>query len=201
MKKNIETVTKFRTGDEVVVIAGKDLGKKGTVQKISKFNNKAVITGINMMKKHTKPNPQLGETGGIVEKEAAIHLSNIAIWNPKQKKADRISFQIDGDKKIRVYSSDKNRYRSVHAFQCGNDSSVYIRVRILPANGCSEGASLLHSRMTFLFRFFVLSSVVQKAFVPEPRTSRPKLSDHHVPMLPSKCQDLQPAQARYGASE
>ena len=72
MKKNNETVTKLRTGDEVIVIAGKDIGKKGTVQKISKFNNKAVITGINMMKKHTKPNPQLGETGGIVEKEAAI---------------------------------------------------------------------------------------------------------------------------------
>ena len=53
MKKNNETVTKLRTGDEVIVIAGKDIGKKGTVQKISKFNNKAVITGINMMKKHT----------------------------------------------------------------------------------------------------------------------------------------------------
>ena len=89
MRKNIETVTKLRTGDEVIVIAGKDLGKKGTVQKISKFNNKAVITGINMMKKHTKPNPQLGETGGIVEKEAAIknyclsykrHWALIILW-------------------------------------------------------------------------------------------------------------------------
>ena len=111
MKKNTLTETKLRTGDEVVVIAGKDLGKKGTVQKISKFNNKAVITGINLIKKHTKPNPQLGETGGIVEKEAAIHLSNIAIWNPKKKKADRISFQMDGDKKLRVYSSDKNEIK------------------------------------------------------------------------------------------
>ena len=59
MKKNNETVTKLRTGDEVVVISGKDIGKKGTVEKISKFNNKAIITGINMVKKHTKPNPQL----------------------------------------------------------------------------------------------------------------------------------------------
>ena len=107
MKKNIETVTKLRTGDEVVVIAGKDIGKKGTVQKISKYNNKAVINGVNIIKKHTKPNPQAGETGGIVEKDAAINLSNIAIWNPKKKKADRISYQIDGDKKLRVYSSDK----------------------------------------------------------------------------------------------
>ncbi len=111
MKKNIVTVTKLKTGDEVVVIAGKDLGKKGTVQKISKFNNKAVITGINLIKKHTKPNPQLGETGGIVEKEAPIHLSNIAIWNPKKKKADRISFQMNGDKKLRVYSSDKKEIK------------------------------------------------------------------------------------------
>ena len=111
MKKNIETVTKLRTGDEVVIIAGKDLGKKGTIQKISKFNNKAVITGINLIKKHTKPNPQLGETGGIVEKEAAIHLSNIAIWNPKKKKADRISFQMDGDKKLRDYTSDKKEIK------------------------------------------------------------------------------------------
>ena len=111
MKENIETVTKLRTGDEVVIIAGKDLGKKGTIQKISKFNNKAVITGINLIKKHTKPNPQLGETGGILEKEAAINLSNVAIWNPKKKKADRISFKTDGDKKLRVYSSDKKEIK------------------------------------------------------------------------------------------
>ena len=112
MKKRNQTITKLRTGDEVVVISGKDIGKKGTVQKISKFNNKAVISGINMMKKHTKPNPQLGETGGIVEKEAAINLSNIAIWNPKQKKADRISFQTDGEKKLRVFTSDKKEIKS-----------------------------------------------------------------------------------------
>ena len=112
MKKNNQTITRLRTGDEVIVISGKDIGKKGTVQKISKFNNKAVISGINLMKKHTKPNPQLGEAGGIVEKEAAINLSNIAIWNPKQKKADRISFQTDGEKKLRVYTSDKKEIKS-----------------------------------------------------------------------------------------
>ena len=88
MKKNAETVTKLRTGDEVVVIAGKDLGKKGTIQKISKFNNKAVITGINLIKKHTKPNPQLGETGGIVEKENFIHISNISVIETKKKKKE-----------------------------------------------------------------------------------------------------------------
>ena len=107
MKKSITTTTKFRTGDEVVVIAGRDLGKKGTLQKIFKNNNKAIVNGINIVKKHTKPNPQAGETGGIVEKEAVIDLSNIAIWNSKKKNADRISFKLDGDKKIRIYSSDK----------------------------------------------------------------------------------------------
>ena len=112
MKKNNQTITKLRTGDEVIVISGKDIGKKGTVQKISKFNNKAVISGINMMKKHTKPNPQMGEAGGIVEKEAAINLSNIAIWNPKQKKADRISFQTDGEKKLRLFTSNKKEIKS-----------------------------------------------------------------------------------------
>ncbi|MBD63009.1 MAG: 50S ribosomal protein L24 [Gammaproteobacteria bacterium] len=111
MKKNNITLTKLKTGDEVIVIAGKDIGKKGTIQKISKFNNKAVITGINMIKKHTKPNPQLGETGGIVEKEAAINLSNIAIWNPKQKKADRISIKVDGERKIRVFTSNKKEIK------------------------------------------------------------------------------------------
>ena len=107
MKKSITTTTKFRTGDEVVVIAGRDLGKKGTLQKIFKNNNKAIVNGINIVKKHTKPNPQAGETGGIVEKEAVIDLSNIAKWNSKKKNADRISFKLDGDKKIRIYSSDK----------------------------------------------------------------------------------------------
>ena len=79
MKKSITTTTKFRTGDEVVVIAGRDLGKKGTLQKIFKNNNKAIVNSVNMVKKHTKPNPQAGETGGIVEKEAVIDLSNICM--------------------------------------------------------------------------------------------------------------------------
>ena len=87
MKKNIETVTKLRTGDEVSCYRWKGCWKKRNSSK--KFLNliiKQLLHGINMMKKHTKPNPQLGETGGIVEKEAAIELSNIAIWNPKQEK-------------------------------------------------------------------------------------------------------------------
>ena len=107
MNKFNNTNTKLKAGDEVVVIAGKDIGKKGNIRKIMKSNNRVIVSGINMVKKHTKPNPQMGIAGGIVEQEAAINLSNVAIWNPKQKKADRISFQMDGDKKIRIYSSDK----------------------------------------------------------------------------------------------
>ena len=74
----LHTKTKLRTGDEVVVIAGRDVGKRGTIQKILK-NNRALVTGINIVKKHTKPNPQMGITGGIVEQESAINISNIAI--------------------------------------------------------------------------------------------------------------------------
>ena len=112
MKKNIDTKTKFKVGDEMVVFAGRDLGKKGILDRITKFNNKAIVKGINMVKKHTKPNPQMGVTGGIVEQEAAIALSNIAIWNPKKKKADRVSFKMEDDKKIRVYTSDKAEIKS-----------------------------------------------------------------------------------------
>ncbi|MEY2973023.1 MAG: ribosomal protein [Pseudomonadota bacterium] len=104
----LHTKTKLRTGDEVVVIAGRDVGKRGTIQKILK-NNRALVTGVNIVKKHTKPNPQLGVTGGIVEQESSINISNIAIWNPKQKKADRIGFSVEGSEKVRVFKSDQTK--------------------------------------------------------------------------------------------
>jgi len=107
MNKLIKTNTKLKAGDEVVVIAGKDIGKKGNIRKIMKNNNRAIVTGINMIKKHTKPNPQMGVTGGIVEQEAAIDLSNISIWNPKKKGADKIKYAKDKDgKKIRLFKSN-----------------------------------------------------------------------------------------------
>ena len=71
--------TKLRTGDEVIVIAGRDIGKKGTLREIIKNKNKGIVTGINIVKKHTKPNPEMGITGGVVEQEAAIALSNLAL--------------------------------------------------------------------------------------------------------------------------
>ena len=104
---NILTPTKLRSGDEVIVIAGKDLGKKGTLREIIKNKNKGIVTGLNMVKKHTKPNPELGITGGVVEQEAAIDLSNLAIWNPKKKSKDKITYSNnDKGKKIRLYKSD-----------------------------------------------------------------------------------------------
>ena len=105
--KNQSLATKLRSGDEVIVIAGKDIGKKGTLREIQKNKNKGVVVGINMVKKHTKPNPEMGITGGVVEQEAAIDLSNLAIWNPKKKSKDKISYATDKDgKKIRLYKSD-----------------------------------------------------------------------------------------------
>ena len=104
---NIVTPTKLRSGDEVIVIAGKDLGKKGTLREIIKNKNRGIVTGLNMVKKHTKPNPEQGITGGVVEQEAAIDLSNLAIWNPKKKSRDKITYSNnDKGKKIRLYKSD-----------------------------------------------------------------------------------------------
>ena len=99
--------TKFRSGDVVIDIAGKDIGKKGTLREIIKSKNRAIVTGINMVKKHTKPNPEMGVTGGVVEQEASIALSNLAIWNPKKKSKDKIAYSTNKDgEKIRLYKSD-----------------------------------------------------------------------------------------------
>jgi len=95
---------KIRRDDEVIVIAGKDNGKRGKVVKVL-ADNRVIITGINMVKKHQKPNPQLQQPGGIVEKEAGIQVSNVAIWNPKTEKADRVGFKVDGETKVRVFKS------------------------------------------------------------------------------------------------
>lgn len=95
---------KIRKNDEVVVIAGKDKGKRGTVQKVL-ADERLVVSGINMVKKHQKPNPYLQQPGGIVEKEAAIQVSNVAIWNPKTEKADRVGFKVEGESKVRIFKS------------------------------------------------------------------------------------------------
>lgn len=96
---------KIRKGDSVIVLTGRDKGKTGDVLKVLP-NDRALVNGINLVKKHTKPNPMTGATGGIVEKEASIHISNIAIYNSKAKKADKVAIKVDGDKKVRIFKSD-----------------------------------------------------------------------------------------------
>ena len=95
---------KIKREDEVIVLAGKDKGKRGKVRKVLD-NNKLIVSGINMIKKHTKPNPQAGVAGGIVEREAAIQVSNVAIFNPATSKADRVGFKVEGDSKQRIFKS------------------------------------------------------------------------------------------------
>ncbi len=96
---------KIKCNDEVIVIAGKDKGKRGTVSRLVGVD-KAIVAGVNVVKRHTKPNPNAGQAGGIIEKEAAIDISNIAIFNPESSKADRVGFRIEEDgKKSRVFKS------------------------------------------------------------------------------------------------
>lgn len=97
---------KIRRDDEIIVLAGKDKGKQGKVLKVIPGADRLIVEGVNLIKKHTKPNPQLGEAGGIVEKEASIHVSNVAVYNAKAGKADRIGFRLEGEKKVRFFKSD-----------------------------------------------------------------------------------------------
>lgn len=96
---------KIKCNDEVIVIAGKDKGKRGTVSRLV-GDDKVVVAGVNIVKRHTKPNPNAGQAGGIIEKEAAIAVSNVAIFNPESSKADRVGFRIEDDgKKTRIFKS------------------------------------------------------------------------------------------------
>jgi large subunit ribosomal protein L24 len=101
-------MNKFKSEDEVIVIAGKDKGKRGKITKVLS-DGRFIVSGINMMKKHTKPNPQAGVAGGIVEKEAPIECSNVAIYNPTTNKADRIGFRFEDDgNKVRFFKSNND---------------------------------------------------------------------------------------------
>lgn len=95
---------KIKKDDEVVVITGKDKGKRGTVTKVM-ADGRLLVSGVNVAKKHQKPNPQRGQQGGIVEQELPIEASNVAIYNPKTQKADRVGFKVNGEKKVRVFKS------------------------------------------------------------------------------------------------
>lgn len=97
---------KIKKGDDVIVVAGKDKGKRGSVLKICD-NDRVMVESCNMAKKHVKPNPNSGETGGIVEKEMPLHASNVALFNPASGKADRVGFKILEDgRKVRFFKSN-----------------------------------------------------------------------------------------------
>ena len=97
---------KIRKGDEVVVITGKDKGKRGTVV-LRVDGEHVVVEGVNRAKKHVKPNPMKGVAGGIVDKDMAIHISNVALFNAATKKADRVGIKVLEDgRKVRVFKSN-----------------------------------------------------------------------------------------------
>jgi|TARA_B110000967_G_scaffold183583_1_gene202375 large subunit ribosomal protein L24 len=96
---------KIKRDDEVVVIAGKDKGKRGKVLKVLE-KNRLLVAGVQMIKKHQKPNPQAGVAGGIIEKEAPIQVSNVALFNGATNKGDRVGFKVlEDNKKIRIFKS------------------------------------------------------------------------------------------------
>ena len=97
---------KIRKGDEVVVITGKDKGKRGTVL-LRVDEERVLVEGVNRAKKHVKPNPMKGVAGGIVDKDMPIHLSNVALFNHATKKADRVGFKtLEDGRKVRVFKSN-----------------------------------------------------------------------------------------------
>ena len=99
-------MNKLKRDDEVIVITGKDKGKRGTVSRMV-GDDRVIVAGVNMVKRHTKPNPNMGVAGGIVDKEMPLHVSNIAIFNPVTKKADRIGIKtLEDGKKVRYFKSN-----------------------------------------------------------------------------------------------
>tara|TARA_R110002049_G_scaffold190046_4_gene358682 strand:+ start:1255 stop:1572 length:318 start_codon:yes stop_codon:yes gene_type:complete len=99
-------MSKIKRDDEVILTTGKDKGKHGKVLKVQ-ADGRLIVSGVNMIKKHQKPNPQMNIQGGIIEKEAAIQASNVAIFNAATDKADRVGFKVlEDNKKIRVFKSN-----------------------------------------------------------------------------------------------
>jgi large subunit ribosomal protein L24 len=97
---------RIKKGDDVVVLAGRDKGKRGTVLRRVDAQH-VVVEGVNRVKKHQRPNPMKGEQGGIIDKDMPIHISNVALFNPATKKADRAGIKLlDGGKKVRVFKDN-----------------------------------------------------------------------------------------------
>lgn len=97
---------KIRKGDEVVVVAGKDKGRRGSVLSVPS-EQRVVVQGANMVKKHQKPNPAQGQPGGIVEKEMPLHVSNVMLYNPQTGRGDRVGFRwLEDGRKVRYFKSN-----------------------------------------------------------------------------------------------
>ena len=98
-------MNKIRSGDQVIVTAGKDKGKQGSITKILS-NGRCYVSGVQIVKRHTKPNPNAGIAGGVVEREASIDMSNVSIYNSSTKKADKVSIKsLEDGSKVRVFRS------------------------------------------------------------------------------------------------
>jgi large subunit ribosomal protein L24 len=105
-------MNKIRKGDQVIVLTGRDKGKRGTVtQRVDE--ERIIVEGINMVKKHVKPNPMKGTTGGVIDKTMSIHQSNVAIFNPSTGKADRVGIKVLADaSKVRVFRSSGDEIKA-----------------------------------------------------------------------------------------
>ena len=105
-------MNKIRKGDQVIVLTGRDKGKRGTVtQRVDE--ERIIVEGINMVKKHVKPNPMKGTTGGVIDKTMSIHQSNVAIFNPSAGKADRVGIKVLADaSKVRVFRSSGDEIKA-----------------------------------------------------------------------------------------
>lgn len=99
---------RIRKGDEVIVIAGKNRGVRGTVLSVLPATDQVIVEGVNTVKQHVKANPNRGTGGGILEKEMPMHVSNVALWNPLKEKGDRVGFRtLEDGRKVRFFRSSK----------------------------------------------------------------------------------------------
>ena len=98
---------RIRKGDRVIVTTGRDKGRQGTVIRVLE-DDRVVVENVNMVKKHQKPNPQMGAQGGIIQKEASLHVSNVMLLNPATSKGDRVGYKtLDDGRKVRVFKSNR----------------------------------------------------------------------------------------------
>lgn len=99
-------MNRLKKGDDVIIIAGKDKGRRGVVKSFDSEGTSVLVEGINIVKKHVKPNPNKGIEGGVVEKELPLDASNVAVFNPSTNKADKLGYKVVDDKKVRYFKSN-----------------------------------------------------------------------------------------------